>query len=118
MSRTDVDEYLSAVHEPARATLEQVRAAILEVLPDAEEGIAYGCPAFKLNGIAVAGFAAYKNHLSYLPHSGSVIAALDPGDVSGYETSKGALKFPLDEPPPPSLVAKLIEARMRELEAT
>ena len=61
----------------------------------------------------IAGFAAFKNHLSYLPHSGSVLAAL-PDDVAGYVTSKGALQFPIDRPLPIPLVKKLIAARMKE----
>jgi uncharacterized protein YdhG (YjbR/CyaY superfamily) len=56
----------------------------------------------------VAGFAAFNHHLSYLPHSGSVLAA-------GYETSKGSLRFPIEEPLPKQLVEKLIATRMREL---
>ena len=80
---------------------------ILEVVPDAEQGLAYGAPAFKVRGKTVAGFAAFKNHSSYLPHSGSVLA--DLGDaVARYETSKGSLKFAIDQPLPKGLVATLI----------
>jgi uncharacterized protein YdhG (YjbR/CyaY superfamily) len=71
-------------------------------------------PAFKLHGKTVAGFAAFKDHLSYLPHSGSVLAELGD-DVAGFETSKGSLKFAIDKPLPKRLVRKLITTRMREL---
>jgi uncharacterized protein YdhG (YjbR/CyaY superfamily) len=71
-------------------------------------------PAFKVGGKTVAGFAAFKNHLSYLPHSGSVLAAL-ADDLAGYETSKGSLRFAVDEPLPKQLVKKLVRTRMREL---
>jgi uncharacterized protein YdhG (YjbR/CyaY superfamily) len=70
-------------------------------------------PAFRLRGKVIAGFAAFKNHLSYLPHSGSVLTEL-PDDVAKYVTSKGTLQFPVDMPLPEALVAKLIAARISQ----
>ena len=69
MSADDVDDYLAKVDEPKRTTLETVRRSILAVIPEAEEGLAYAVPAFKVQGRALAGLAAFKSHLSYLPHS-------------------------------------------------
>ena len=63
----------------------------MEVVPEAEQCISYGMPAFKVEGKTVAGFAAFKNHLSYLPHSGSVLSML-PDDIAPYESTKGALE--------------------------
>jgi uncharacterized protein YdhG (YjbR/CyaY superfamily) len=80
----------------------------------AEEGISYGMPAFRLDGKVIAGFAAFKNHLSYLPHSGAVLAEL-ADDVADYVTSKGALQFSIDKPLPKTLVKKLIAARLRDI---
>jgi uncharacterized protein YdhG (YjbR/CyaY superfamily) len=114
MSREEIDAYIAELDEPKRSTLESLRRSILEVVPDAQEGLAYRMPAFKVQGKTVAGFAAFKDHLSYLPHSGSVLAELGD-EVAGYETSKGALKFAVDKPPPKRLVKKLITTRMREL---
>lgn len=68
-----IDEYMATLDEPKRATLTSLRDTIMAIVPDAEQGISYGMPAFKLRGKTIAGFAAFKNHLSYLPHSGSVI---------------------------------------------
>lgn len=62
----------------------------------------------------VAGLAAFKNHLSYLPHSGSTLATV-ADQLSGYDRTKSALHFPVDETLPPDLVRALIEARLREL---
>ncbi len=90
MSQQEVDEYLANLDEPKRTTLQQLRQAIRSIVPEAEEGISYGMPAYRLRGKVIAGFAAFKNHLSYLPHSGSVLAEM-PDDVVGYVTSKGAL---------------------------
>ena len=114
MATDEVDRYLAAVEEPKRSTLEALRTTILEIVPDAEQGLSYGAPAFKIGGRAVAGFAAQKHHLSYLPHSGSVLSNL-AGDVAGYETSKGTLRFASDKPLPKRLVRKLVTARLREL---
>lgn len=114
MAQQEIDDYLAGLDEPKRATLEALRRSILAVVPDAEQVISYGMPAFKVGGKAVAGFAAFKGHLSYLPHSGSVLNTL-ADEVAGYEMSKGALRFAVDEPLPDDLVRKLVEARRREL---
>jgi uncharacterized protein YdhG (YjbR/CyaY superfamily) len=113
MTAQEIDSYLAGLDEPKRGTLEQLRGCILAVIPDAEQGISYRMPAFKVRGKTVAGFAAFKNHLSYLPHSGSVLERLRD-EVSGYQGTKGSLHFPVDEPLPADLVAKLVEARLRE----
>jgi uncharacterized protein YdhG (YjbR/CyaY superfamily) len=114
MATADIDRYLASVEEPKRAALEKLRRNVLAVLPDAEECISYGMPAFKFQGKTVAGFAAFRDHLSFLPHSGSVLAALED-DLAGYERTKGSLHFPIDETLPSPLVNKLITARLAEL---
>ena len=114
MSERDVDEYLATLDEPKRGTLERLRKTILEIVPKAEQCISYGMPAFRLDGKVVAGFAAFKNHLSYFPHSGSVLPEL-ADDLVGYAASKGTLQFGVDEPLPKALVKKLIAVRQRQL---
>jgi uncharacterized protein YdhG (YjbR/CyaY superfamily) len=110
-----IDEYLVALDEPKRSTLQALRQTILAIIPDAEETISYGMPAFRLNGKVIAGFAAFKNHLSYLPHSGSVLREL-PDDLSGYKSTDGSLHFPIDKPLPKALVKKLIAKRLGEVQ--
>jgi len=114
MAPQDIDRYLASLDEPKRSTLEELRRSIEQVVPAAEQCISYGMPAFKVHGKTVAGFAAFKNHLSYLPHSGSVLAELGD-DLAGYQRTKGSLHFPIDEPLPSDLVRKLITVRMRQL---
>jgi uncharacterized protein YdhG (YjbR/CyaY superfamily) len=114
MAAPDIDSYLADVDAPKRSTLEQLRRDIVAVLPDAEECISYGMPAFRIHRKIVAGFSAFKDHLSYLPHSGSVLAALE-SDLSDYEHTKSSLHFPIDQPLPASLVAKLINTRLAQL---
>jgi uncharacterized protein YdhG (YjbR/CyaY superfamily) len=110
----EIDGYLASVPEPQRSTLEALRRSVLEVVPDAEECLSYGAPAFKVHGTVVAGFAAYRDHLSYLPHSGSVLGAL-AGELGDYRTTKGSLHFAVDQPLPTDVVRRLVEARLREL---
>jgi uncharacterized protein YdhG (YjbR/CyaY superfamily) len=113
MSREEIDHYLQGVDTPARATLEDLRQTILSILPDAEQCISYRIPAFRVDGRVIAGFAAFRSHLSYFPFSGSVLGRL-PDDVAGYRGTKSALHFAVDEPLPRELVRKLIEVRLRE----
>ncbi len=113
MSKQEIDEYLRTLDEPKRTTLGQLRDTIVAIVPEAEQCISYGVPAFKLRGTTIAGFAAFKRHLSYLPHSGSVIAALAE-ETAGYTATKGALHFPIDEPLPKTLVKKLLDTRIEQ----
>ena len=114
MSAAEIDGYLASVEEPKRSTLEALRQSILAVVPDAEQCISYGMPAFKVRGKTIAGFAAFKDHLSYLPHSGSVLGELDD-EVAGYQTTKGSLHFAVDQPLPDDLVRRLVETRKQQL---
>jgi uncharacterized protein YdhG (YjbR/CyaY superfamily) len=114
MSQQEIDDYLANLDEPKRCALRQLRRTIQSIVPKAEQGISYGMPAFRMHGKVIAGFAAFKNHLSYLPHSGSVLAEL-ADDVAGYVTSKGALQFSIDKPLPKALVKKLIAVRLGDI---
>jgi uncharacterized protein YdhG (YjbR/CyaY superfamily) len=114
MSSAEIDEYLSGLEEPKRGTLGTLRRAILDVVPEADEVISYGLPAFRVNGQTVAGFAAFKSHLSYLPFSGSVLGQLTV-ELEGYEMTKSSLHFAVDQPLPKALVQKLIDVRLAEV---
>jgi len=114
MGADEIDAYLSTVTEPKRSTLEALRRSIRAAVPQAEEGISYGMPAFRVGGKVVAGFAAFNNHLAYLPHSGSVLAEL-ADELAGYERTSGSLHFAIDEPLPDDLVGRLVEAKLAQL---
>ena len=109
-----VDEYLDEAPEPHQSTLRSLRETLRSILPDATEAMAYGVPALKVGGKAVAGYAHLKNHCSYFPHSGSVIEQLAE-ELEGYETSKGTLRFPVGESLPEELVRRLVEVRLADL---
>jgi uncharacterized protein YdhG (YjbR/CyaY superfamily) len=114
VSKQEIDEYLASVAEPKRATLQTLRQTIRDIIPDADEVISYGMPAFRLNGKVIAGFAAFKNHLAYLPHSGSVFTELRE-ELAGYTSTEGSLHFPIDKPLPKALVQKLIAVRLSQV---
>jgi uncharacterized protein YdhG (YjbR/CyaY superfamily) len=113
MSAAEIDDYLATIEEPKRSTLARLREDILAVVPEAEQCISYGLPAFRVEGRTIAGFAAFKRHLSYLPHSGSVFPELAE-ELTGFERSSGALRFPVDQALPRALVEKLIAVRLRQ----
>jgi uncharacterized protein YdhG (YjbR/CyaY superfamily) len=114
VSTEEVDAYLSSLDEKNRAALDQLRRVILEIVPDAQQCISYRIPAFRVQGKVVAGFAAFKEHLSYLPFSGSVLGQLGD-ELDGYSMTKSALHFTADHPLSEALVRKLIAARLTQL---
>jgi uncharacterized protein YdhG (YjbR/CyaY superfamily) len=114
MTIASVDAYLSQVPEPQRSTLMQLRTTLRRLLPDADETLSYGVPAFEVDGKPVAGYAAFEKHCSYFPHSGSVLNQLEH-ELAGYRWSKGTLQFPTNTPLPEGLVRHLVEVRLAQL---
>ena len=114
-SAKNIDEYLADVPEPARGTLNRIRAAIRSAAPpEAIEAISYGMPTFKYKGPLVW-FAAFSNHCSLFP-TASVIEAFKH-ELRGFSTSKGTIHFPTDKPLPTALVKKLVKARVAQQES-
>ena len=111
----NVDEYLKGVPEPARSTLNRVRAVIRSAVPpEATEGISWRMPMFKYKGLLV-GFAAFRNHCSFFPMSLSVMETFK-NELKDFPTSKGTIRFPVDKPLATALVKKLVKARIAENE--
>lgn len=110
----EVDDFLAAVPEPQRSTLQELRAMLKKILPDGEEKVHYGVPAIQLNGKSIAGYASAKKHCSYFPHSGALLEPL-ADSLTKYDYSKGTLHFPVDKCLPISLVRKLVKARLQQL---
>lgn len=110
----EVDAYLAAVPETPRATLESTRSTLHRLLPRAVDAMKYGMPAVLVDGNAVAGYAAFKEHCGYYPMSGAVIERAAE-HLGAYATSKGGLQFPLDRALPVGLVRRLVRLRLDEL---
>jgi uncharacterized protein YdhG (YjbR/CyaY superfamily) len=111
----NVEEYLAGVPEPARSTMNKLRAAIRSAAPpEATETISYRIPAIKYKG-ALVWFAAFSNHCSLFP-TASVIEAFKR-ELEGFSTSKGTIHFPTDKPLPTALIKKLMKARVAQIES-
>jgi len=106
-----VDEYLAGVPEPAQTTLSQIRRVIRSVVPpEATETIGYRIPSFKFKGWLV-GYAAFANHCSFFP---GALPRKFATELKGFSTSKGTIRFPVDNPLPTSLLKKLVKARIEQ----
>jgi uncharacterized protein YdhG (YjbR/CyaY superfamily) len=107
----NIDEYIAGFPENIQAILQNLRRVIHEAAPEAQETISYGMPAFRLNGIVVY-FAAFKDHIGFFPTSSGVSAFAR--ELAPYDTSKGTIRFPLDEPIPVNLIKKIVKFRAQE----
>jgi uncharacterized protein YdhG (YjbR/CyaY superfamily) len=112
----NIDEYLETVGEAERAALERLRRTIRSAAPKAEECISYGLAAFRLDGRPLVAFGAASGHCAFYPMSASTVTA-HKQELAGYDTSKGTIRFPADEPLPAALVRKLVRARVAENKA-
>jgi len=111
-----VDEYLASVPEPARRTLNKLRATIRSVVPaDSTETISYRMPAFRSNEGVLVWFAAFSDHCSLFP-TAAVIEAFKK-ELKGFSTSKGTIQFPLDKPLPTALIKRIVKARVTQNES-
>ncbi len=106
-----IDEYIATFPKNVQSILEELRQAIRESAPKAEEAISYQMPTFKLNGNLVY-FAAHKNHIGFYPTSSAVEAFKK--ELSDYEVSKGTVKFSMNKPIPFNLVKKMVKYRVKE----
>ncbi len=105
---TSIDDYIAAFPAPTRKKLTQLRKLIRKIVPNAEEKISYQMPTFHLNGNLVH-FAAYDRHIGLYPIANKFRTAL-----AGYKTGKGSVQFPLEEPLPTALIARIVEDRAKE----
>jgi uncharacterized protein YdhG (YjbR/CyaY superfamily) len=108
-----VEEYLAAVPKEQRAALEKVRKTILAAAPGAEETIAYQMPAIRVDGRLVISYAAFKDHCSLFPMSHRALTE-NADELKPYLAEKSTLHFTPDKPIPPSLVRKIVKARLEE----
>ena len=116
MAKTDfksVNEYLASKPKDVQGILKQVRNTIRKAVPEADEGISYQIPVFKLDGVAVLYFAGWKKHYSLYPATGRLVAAFTD-DLAQYKVSKGTIRFPLSEPVPVKLIERIAKFLSKE----
>jgi uncharacterized protein YdhG (YjbR/CyaY superfamily) len=112
--RGAVTAYLAALPPPVRTRMRRIRAIIRATAPGAVEHFSYGVPAFRLNDRPLVWYAAFRRHVGIYPITPALLRA-HRIDVSGYETSKGTIRLPQDEPLPETLVKRLVKARRAEV---
>ena len=107
----DIDEYHAAQPSTMREMLEDMRQAIKQAAPNAIETISYGMPAFRQNKVLVY-YALNKKHIGFYPTPNPIIHFKK--ELEGYDTSKGAIQFPIDKPLPLDLIKKIVKFRIAE----
>ena len=108
-----VRDYLAAQPPAARRALTRVRAIVRKAMPKAEEVISYGIPAYRLGGRVALYFAGWKEHYSLYPADARLVAAFEK-ELAPYERSKGTVRFPLSEPVPERLIARIARFKAKE----
>jgi len=108
-----VDEYIGVQPVSVREKLEEMREVIRRAVPEAEETISYGMPAFRLYGRVILYYAGWKQHLSLYPGNARLVAEL-ADELTKYEVRKGTIQFPLDKPVPAKLIARIAKYRAQE----
>lgn len=107
-----IDEYLEPLSSEKRAALQRLRRTIRAAAPQAQECISYGIPAFRLGAKLLVAFGAAANHCSF--YAGAHPIKAHELELEAYDTSKGTIRFPADEPLPATLVRRLIKTRIAE----
>ena len=110
-SFTSVDEYIAACPAGVQGKLQELRALIKTCAPQAQEKISYGMPAYSLNGNLVY-FGCFPKHIGFYPIP-SGIAAFEQ-ELSVFKRGKGSIQFPLDQPLPLDLIARIVKFRIAE----
>lgn len=106
-----VDEYIAAFPDDVQAQLRAIRAIIRGAAPEAQERISYAMPAFTLDGNLVY-YAALKRHIGLYPMPSGITAFAS--ETARYVSTKGALRFPLDQELPADLIARIVRYRVAE----
>lgn len=107
----NIDAYIASFPPATQKILQQVRETIQKAAPEAKEKISYAMPAFELHGNLVY-FAAYDKHIGFyaLPSGNAAFQK----ELSAYKMGKGSIQFPIDEPMPIDLIAKIVQFRVQE----
>jgi len=106
-----IDEYIAMFPEETQKKLKELYETIKKSAPQAEEKFSYGIPTFFLDGNLIH-FAGFKSHIGFYPTPGGISAFKK--ELSVYKSAKGSVQFPLYEPLPLKLVAKIVKFRVEE----
>ncbi|MES2265281.1 MAG: DUF1801 domain-containing protein [Bacteroidota bacterium] len=107
----NANEYIAAYPAQVQAKMEQLRGAIKDAAPQATEVISYGMPGYKINSVLVY-FAGWDKHIGFYPGASGIAKFKE--ELSAYKGAKGSVQFPLDEPLPLDLIARIVHFRIEE----
>lgn len=107
----DIDGYHSSCPSKIQKILQQLRQAIKQAAPKASETISYGMPAFHQNKTLVY-YATHKEHIGFYPTPKPIVHFKK--ELENYNTSKGAIQFPIEKPLPLALIKKIVKYRVEE----
>jgi uncharacterized protein YdhG (YjbR/CyaY superfamily) len=113
---SSIDEYIVAFPKEVQARLREIRAIISEAAPGSNETINYAIPTFDFMGKHLVHFAAFRHHIGFYPTASGIAQFVH--DLQSYKTSKGAVQFPLEQPLPGELIARVVRFRMAEVMAS
>ncbi|MDF1496766.1 MAG: DUF1801 domain-containing protein [Patescibacteria group bacterium] len=105
-----IDEYIAQFPQEVQVILVKIRKVIKKSAPGAIEVMSYGVPTFDLDLEHLIHYAAFKKHIGIYPTPSAIVKFKK--ELEGYETSKGTIQFPLDEPIPYELIQKIVEFRV------
>lgn len=108
---TTIDEYIAMFPAETQSLLAELRATIRTSAPEAQEKISYRMPTFAQAGNLVH-FAAHKEHIGFYPAPSAIEAFRE--ELAPFESSKGAVRFPIDRPLPLDLIRRIVEFRVAE----
>jgi len=111
-----IDDYLKNIEPSKRKQLQRICMLAKEIVPSAEETIAYDMPTLKYEGKAFLGFDAHADHIGIYPYSGKVIPSLKD-ELRTYSVSKGAIRVPLGRPISKRLLKLVITCRLKAIRA-
>ncbi|MBI5870312.1 MAG: DUF1801 domain-containing protein [Actinobacteria bacterium] len=106
------DEYIRDFPPEVQKVLEEMRALIKALAPDATETISYAIPTFDLNGKHLVHFAGFKKHIGFYPEPSAMEEFAE--ELKTYKSGKGSVQFPLSQPLPKDLIRRIIEFRIKE----
>lgn len=109
---TTISAYIASFPEETQFILEQVRETIQKAAPDAVEAIKYAMPTFVLKGKNLVHFAGYKNHIGFYATPSGHEEFKEA--LAGYKSGKGSVQFPIEEPMPLELIARIVAFRLKE----
>tara|TARA_R110000868_G_scaffold304437_9_gene565097 strand:- start:10940 stop:11296 length:357 start_codon:yes stop_codon:yes gene_type:complete len=109
---TTVEEYISEFPIEVQEKLLCIRNQIKQHAPDAEEGISYGMPAYKLNKRPLVYYGGFKNHIGF--YATPTGHKKFEKELSTYKQGKGSVQFPVNQPLPIELIGEIIKFRVAE----